>query len=291
MTIHLVTVVGASADVLPHMLAHYRQCGVENLIIYAHGSSCDDPLFATVEKCANENGAVIAGTSTGPWITDVNPRLYRMARIRYPNDWFLLADQDELQVYPDEIKALVEYCDKHGYTYIEGALVDRLAKDGRLTTVSRDRPIWVQFPLGSFLTGTLLRGVANKIVAVKGLAIVGDGQHHSLSGVGCPPLITYVPVHHFKWIDSLPEMLRKRVAVSTCIRSDEYDLYTAECKRFLKYFDEMGRIDVTDQRFLVRSCEPTYPLWSTICEWRNYAPCFSAHLTADLHRQLHGLGL
>lgn len=208
MTIHLVTVVGPSADVLPHMLSYYRQCGVEDLIIYAHGTSCDDPLFASIEQCATEAGAVIAGKSAGPWITNVSLMLYRFARNKYPNDWSVLADQDKLQVYSDELKALITYCDNHGYTYIEGSLIDRLAKDGRLTTLTRESPIWAQFPLKAFLTGSLLRGVNNKIVAVKGLAVVGDGQYHSFSGVSCPPSISYVPVHHFKWIDSVPEMLK-----------------------------------------------------------------------------------
>jgi hypothetical protein len=53
----------------------------------------------------------------------------------------VLADQDELQVYPGDIFKLIERCKSRGYDYIMGCFVDRVSVSGSFPGVDADRSI------------------------------------------------------------------------------------------------------------------------------------------------------
>lgn len=288
MNITLITVVGGYAGILPHMLAHYKSLGVNEILIHAHGLTRDDEILSEIEHAASEAGATIASVHTGPWFAAMNQALYMLSRSTRPGDWFVLADQDELQAYPDGLVDVIEFCDRKGYTFVEGCIIDRLAKDGTLPKVSSDRPVWEQFPLGALVSGRLLHSVINKVVAVRGSVMLSEGQHHASSGVGCPVSSMYVPVHHFKWVDALLPQLKARVAFNQEFLGARaaMDLYGKECKRFLEHYERHGGIDVSDPSLMAAPCDPLYPFWNKLKEWRSMAGAFSAELA--LRTQLHG---
>jgi hypothetical protein len=282
----LITVAGARVDVLPHMLSHYQALGVDDFIIHAHAQACDDSVLEDISRSASKVGAKIASTNVGPWITNLNSILYTISRSSCSNDdWFIIADQDELQVYPDDLRSIISYCDRHGYTYIEGCLIDRLSADGKLLEVHDDRSVWEQFPLGSIISGALLGAVINKVVAVKGNIRLGDGQHLSYSGIGCPIASAYVPVHHFKWVQGLLAQMERRVDLNSRYRNPNNDLYTAECRRFLEYYGKEGRINLNDPSLLVAHCNPDYLYWEKLKEWRRMAHLFAPELAMFFHRE------
>ena len=285
MNIRLVTVVGAYAGMLPHMLSHYRSLGVEEFIIHAHASTCEDRVLSEIREITDAYGGQVASVNVGPWLTGMNAALYTSSRAERPEDWFILADQDELQVYPDSLKSIINYCERYGYTFIEGSLIDRISETGRLNEVQTGVPVWEQFPLGAMISGRLLGSVINKIVAVKGGVQLIDGQHRAYSGFGCPPSSVYVPVHHFKWVAGVEVQLENRVALNRRLRPPSTDLYTAECERFLAYYRENGCFKVDEPRLMVARCSPHYAYWETIREWRMSAPYFSPDLAANLHRR------
>lgn len=281
MNVTLVTVVGESIDILSHMLSHYRTLGVDSFIIHAHGQTCDDPKLISIRKTAADCGTEVTSMNIGPWFAGNNPLLYWLSRVQRPDDWFILADQDELHAYPDDLVDLIGFCDKKGYHFVEGCLIDRISNTGELITVNPLRPIWEQFPLGAMFSARVLGAVTNKIVAAKGFVTLANGQHHAYSGVGCPPSDVYIPVHHFKWVDGLPARLRSRVSSIETLYGSSFamkDLYSRECSRFSSYYAMHWRIVPGEPRILAAPCNPNYPHWETIKAWRLAAPYFSADL-------------
>jgi hypothetical protein len=270
MNVHLVTVAGGCVDVLPHMLQHYRSQGIESIIINAHSSLRNDPVLNRIEQIAFDTGAEVASVTVAPWSQSINPLLYALARLRAPNDWFVIADQDELQTYPDGILDALKFCSRRGYDFIEGCFVDRIAADGRLAPVTPKHALSDQFPLGACISGPILGAVINKIVAAKGYVKLGPGQHHAYSGKQCPPSELYVPVHHFKWVDGLLDRLRQRVEAYKRLR----EAIWVESQKFLSYYESSGRIQIDDPDLLVARCDPEYPYWNQLRKWRLAASFF-----------------
>ncbi len=186
MNVHLVTVVGGYVDVLLHMLAHYRGLGIESSFVHVHLNDPGDPVLEHVTQITREFGCGIASIAIGEWVHNTNRDLYKQTLQSMPDDWFLIADQDELQVYPRDLISILEHCDRRGYEYIEGCFLDRFARDGSFPAVVPNQSIWSQFPMAGLISAPVLHANPNKIVAAKGRVRLGPGQHFALSGHGCP---------------------------------------------------------------------------------------------------------
>jgi hypothetical protein len=268
--ISVVTVVGSNAEVLPHMLNHYKTFGVHPIYIHIHAQTFSDPIVEQITTVAERYEATIASTNVVPWSQAINPLLYRQTLNQSPDDWFILADQDELHGYPDSPENLIRFCEKHGYDYVEGCFVDRLTESGVLDPVRESPSIMEQFPLGACVTGPILKGVINKIVLARGHVKLAHGQHHAYSGVPCPISELYVPVYHFKWTDGLLQRLRERVKVLKGIREG----WWIESQRFLDFCDNEGRIPLKDSRLMVAPCKNGYLHWEILKSWREASPYF-----------------
>jgi hypothetical protein len=256
--IHLVTVVGGNVDVLPHMLAHYRGIGIESFFVNLHLSSEQDPVREEVEAIVRQFGCGLASVAVGNWML-VQQELYARQREQYPSDWFIVADQDELQVYPAPIEDVVKSCGR--WDYIRGCFVDRIARDGGFPSLLPDQPIWEQFPMGGAVTLQVLAGDPRKVVAVRGPIALKSGNHHAREGTGCPTREFYVPVHHFKWTAGLEARLTKR---ATVLKDDGFPEW-GESARFVKYCGLTGgKIDLSDPRLYIGECAPDYPHWEAI---------------------------
>ncbi len=153
--VHLISVVGGHVDVLPAMLAHYRALGIESIFLNLHLSSEDDPVRDEVETIARKDGCGLASITVGEW-QDVLQDLYLRQREQHPQDWFVLADQDELQVWPGSVTEILSDCDRGGWDYVRGCFVDRIARDGGFPAVNPGQPLWDQFPLGSCISALAL---------------------------------------------------------------------------------------------------------------------------------------
>ena len=261
MRIHLITVAGGHVEMLPHMLAHYRALGIASFSVNANVRAADDPSLARIEEIARAFGTELASVTTGDWMHDSNQRIYRTMRAHRPEDWFVLADIDELQAWPDDIASSLAWCERRGYEYVEGCFVDRLARDGGFPDVRAGVLLAQQFPLGAFLSYPLAGASPCKVVAAKGFVELGPGQHFADGGKPCPAHELYVPVHHFKWTGGIVERLRARAAA----RERAGDRYWDESARFVSHCDAHGgRIDTGDPRFLAAECAPDYPHWPEV---------------------------
>ena len=261
MNVHLVTVAGGCVDALPHMLAHYRGLGIESFFINVQIPAANDPLLDRVEEISRRFGCRIAGVFVGEWLNGTNREIYKRTRETWPDDWFVNADQDELQLYPGDLLDILRDCDRRGYEYVEGCFLDRLARDGSFPAVSAQPSLWQQFPLAGFVSAPILQANPNKIVAAKGRVPLGGGQHYALSGRGCPPEQLYIPVHHFKWIAGILDRLEARAS----FRRERGDPYWEESQRFVDYCRaHNGRLDVTDGSFYLSEASPAYAGWEHV---------------------------
>jgi hypothetical protein len=261
MKIHLITVVGDQVELLAPMLAHYRALGITSFSVNVNARSADDPAVQRVAEIARASGTRVASLTTGEWLHGSNQAIYRRMRERRPDDWFVLADSDELQAWPDDLCALIAWCERHGYDHVEGCFVDRLAPDGGFPPYRAGVPLAEQYPLGAYLSYPLAGANQCKVVAAKGRVQLGPGQHFADAGSACPAADVYVPVHHYKWTGGIVERLRRRAAS----RERAGDRYWEESARVVAYCEARGgRIDLADPRFLVARCAPAYAHWDAV---------------------------
>ena len=211
-----------------------------------------------MEEITRRFGCGIARSLSATWQL-VLQQQYLRQREQYPSDWFLLADQDELQVYPAPIQDVIADCGR--WDYIRGCMIDRLARDGGFPPLAREQPVWDQFPMGGALTPQILAGDPRKVVAVRGPVVLLPGNHHATEGKPCPTRDYYIPIHHFKWIAGIEEKLR--------LRAEEFQRggFTnwTESARFVEYYRRSGgRIELDDPNLLIGECAPEYPHWEKL---------------------------
>jgi hypothetical protein len=242
------------------MLRHYRDLGVESFFVNVHLSAAADPVLEEVRAITADFGCGIASATVGPW-QYVQQELYARQRELYPQDWFVLADQDELQRYPAGLVQTLVDCDGAGYDHLRGCFVDRVARNGALPPVDPAVPLGQQFPLGAFLSYPILQADPRKVVAVKGPLVIRKGQHHSLEGTACPARRHFIQVHHFKWVDGLAPRLAQRAAELQAQGVPHW----VESARFVRFFEACGgRIPLTEPRLYVGECAPDYPHWNAV---------------------------
>ncbi len=196
------SVVGGNVDALPHMLAHYRKLKVDSIFLNLHLSRADDPVRDQVEATAARDGCGIASVTVGDW-QNVQQELYLRQREQFPGDWFLLADQDELQMWPGEVSAILDDCERRGWDHVRGCMIDRLARDGGFPAVNPAAPIWDQ----SRKPDRRERRASADRRMRAGLSALGGGQENCTAGSDCA-----VSVHRFettdvKLVDSEIELL------------------------------------------------------------------------------------
>ncbi|MET9480875.1 glycosyltransferase family 2 protein [Streptomyces sp. NPDC006638] len=276
--VRLVSVVGGDTSLLPHMLAHYEGLGVEAFHVIRHVESGLDPTLASSVEAVRDAGHDFTRLSVGPWHEHLNPRLIRETMAEHPDDWWVVADLDEFQVYPDSLKETVAHCERHGFDYVEGAFLDRVAADGSFPDPEPygSVPLWRQYPLAGLVTLRLMGARPTKVPLARGRVELGYGQHNSWTGRGAPAEHVYAQVHHFKWTASARERLARRVAAYS---SGEWHINNAkiidESRAFLDHVAaHQGRLRVDDPRLGFQRCA---------LEYGGYAGW--SDLTATLSRQ------
>jgi hypothetical protein len=262
MRIHVVTVIGLHVNTLDSWLTHYRRLGIDSFSINVNAPTADDPVIGAARRIAATHGIDLAPPVIGDWQVVGNAPFEEVRRAK-PDDWWVIADDDEFHEFPDDLHSLFSWCDRKGYDHVNGCFIDRLSADGSFQPVDPCRPLETQYPLGGFVTFPMLAADPRKVVALKGRIPAIEGHHFALAGVACPIEDAFVPVHHYKWTGGVVQRLRAR-AMEFRRQGIEHGI---ESERFLKYLDDHdGRINVSDPRFYIGRCEPRYPHWPRILE-------------------------
>ena len=156
--LNLVTVVGENTHLLPHMLKHYEN-KVDKMYVAVYQQDKDDGILNEIEELGIKPFMVFTEPKYN-WnrVTEI----YNSVKQSKPNDWWIVADDDELQVYPEPLDDIIKECENKGYDLVTGGFLDRIGKDGTFPVVVRDTDIHKAFPLAGFFRYPMSKACPNK---------------------------------------------------------------------------------------------------------------------------------
>ena len=252
---NLVTVAGENTHILPHMLKHYVNI-IDKAYVCVYRQGEDDGILEEIEELGIEPFMVFTEDKYN-WnrVTEI----YNTVKQTKPNDWWIVADDDELQVYPDDIDTIIKDCERYGYDFVTGGFLDRIGIDGIFPEVTRDTNIHKAFPMAGYFRYPMSKACTNKVTLMKGYQDVTSGQHYALFkdgtnswGSGHPKRMpvneVFVQVHHFKWDQTCIERIKKVADNKKEYSfSDEYRVMYESIK------DSNWKINVNNPEYLVEN--------------------------------------
>lgn len=272
---NLVTVVGENTHILPHMLKHYEDV-VDKVYVAVYRQHKDDSILEEIEDLGITPFMVFTDDKYN-WerVTEI----YNTIKSTKPDDWWIVSDDDELQVYPEPIEDIIDKCEKKGYDFVTGGFLDRIGIDGTFPKVTRDTDLHRSFPLAGFFRYPMSGACPNKVTLMKGHVNVTSGQHYVDFGNGktswgrehpkrMPVEEVFTQVHHFKWDSTCIERIKKVADV------DKSYAYSYE---YLKMYNSIKKsdwkIDVENLKYLVEEMKELsyieymdYLHWNTLKE-------------------------
>lgn len=260
---------------LPHMLNHYKNIvAPENIHVAVYRHSDDDGILEEIEELGIIPFRVYTHEKYN-WekVTDI----YNEIKSTKPNEWWIVSDDDELQVYPYAVEDIIEACERNGYDFVTGGFIDRIGIDGTFPFVDRDTNIHKTFPLASFFRYHMSGACPNKCTLMKGYQKVTPGQHYALFSDGSnswgkshprrmPVDEVFTQVHHFKWDKSCVDRIQEVAEIKKDYAfSKEYNkMYRAIARNDWK-------IDINNSLYLVAELKESsyieymdYPYWDEL---------------------------
>ena len=266
---NLVTVVGENTHILPHMLKHYEDV-VDKQYVVVYRQSENDNILEEIEELGITPHRVVTEPKYN-WnrVTE----LYNETKRTKPNDWWIVSDDDELQVYPEPIKDIIETCERNGYDFVTGGFLDRIGIDGTFPIVDRDTNLHKAFPLAGFFRYPMSGACPNKVTLMKGYQDVTPGQHYAQFKDGnswgkshpkrMPIEEVFTQVHHFKWDSTCIERIKAVANINKRYAySDEYELMYKAIR------GKNWKIDIKNYEFLVEKLkESSYIEYMDYSNW------------------------
>lgn len=251
--LNLVTIVGRNTHILPHMLKHYQNI-VDKIYVGVYRQSEDDGILEEVKSLGIDPFLVVTEPKYN-W--DKVTEMYNKIKNTKPDEWWIVSDDDELQVYPYDIREIIKDCESNGFDFVTGGFLDRIGENGIFPIVTPDTDIHKAFPNAGFFRYPLSGACPNKVTLMKGHQKITSGQHYAYfteesNSWGrwhrkrMPIDHCFVQVHHFKWDSTCSDRIKEVVDT----RHDyswhwEYEkMYNA-----IKKFD--WKIDITNPEFYV----------------------------------------
>ena len=271
---NLVTVCGHNTTMLYHMLRHYKPI-VKHFFVVIYGHHKDDPVIEEAKSICSELGiepykVVIEEAFNWHRVTEI----YNEVTSTKPEEWWIVADDDELQVYSKPIEEIIQECEENGWEFVRGGFLDRIGEGGNFPKIDNNSDLWTEMPNAGFFRYPLSKAEANKVTLLKGKHNVVSGQHFVDFGNGetswgtshplCYPTEkNFTQVHHFKWDYSVLERL-KEVGNSTANKS-----FASEYRLMLSAIEYLGwRLDLNEREYMFeRVEEPNYERfrkWNTL---------------------------
>ena len=160
---NLVTVVGENTHILPHMLKHYED-KVDKVYVVVYRQSNNDGILEEIEELGIKPFWVVTEPKYN-W--ERVTHIYNTVKKKKPNDWWIVSDDDELQVYPDSLDNIIKHCETKGYSFVSGGFLDRIGNYGTFPKVDRDTNIHRKFPLAGFFRYPMSGACPNKVTLMK----------------------------------------------------------------------------------------------------------------------------
>jgi len=179
--IRLVTVIGHGVNLLPHFINHYQKY-VNEIHVVCYNSDLHPNISDEVKSIISdyENIYVVKEVYHHNFDWEMVTNLYNEAKLRYKNDWWVVADIDEFHLYPkDNLHRLILDCELNGWDIVRGGFIDRIGNDGTFPKIKNDGSIWKQFPVMGFFRHPMSEACPNKICVMRGWVQVTNGQHYA----------------------------------------------------------------------------------------------------------------
>ena len=269
---NLVTVCGHNTTMLYHMLRHYKPI-VKNFFVNIYANYKSDPIIEEITSICNE----LDIEPHKVWIEEAFnwhkvTQIYNETTSLKPDDWWIVADDDELQLYSKPIEEIIKECDKNNWEFVTGGFLDRIGENGEFPEITNESNVWKEMPNAGFFRYPLSKAEANKVTLLKGKHNVVPGQHFIDFGKGetswgkshplrYPVEKNFTQVHHFKWDYTVLQRLKE---VSKSISNFTF---AHEYKKMLKAIEHLDyKFDVDDRKWMFeRVDEPDYTLYY---KWR-----------------------
>ena len=255
--LNLVTVVGHNITMLPHMLKYYQQfVEKKNIFIVVYRQDENDGILEQIENLGLTPYKVVTEPKFH-W--EKVTELYNEVKMTKPNDWWIVSDDDEIQIYPKPIEEMIDECEVKGWEFITGGFLDRIGEDGSFPIVDSETNIWEVFPYSGFFRYPLSGACPNKVCVMKGKIQITNGQHYAHidgkdvwgeEGVHHPLRYPpgrgegFVQVHHFKWDSTVLERLKE---VSET--EEDYTFWEEYKKMYNAIKDNDWKINIDEPKF------------------------------------------
>lgn len=269
----LVTVTGSRTSTLKHMLNHYKDLVDEMYVVVYEWEG--KSLYESVNDIVSQfpTAKIVKRVYKEKFNWEYVTKLYNEIKMMYPDDWWIVSDDDEFHVYSKDLNTIIEECESNGWVMVRGGFVDRIGRDGEFPELKEDVNIFEQFPLAGCFRYPLSNACPNKMCIMKGWVEITPGQHYALidghttwkwQGWNHPliaPTNEYnVQVHHFKWDSTCVE----RIKAVADIKQDY-----AYSKEYQIMYDALKsnnfKIDIYDERFMIEDVGVLgYSLWKVI---------------------------
>ena len=211
---NLVTIVGRNTHILPHMLKHYED-KVDEIFVVVYRQKDNDSILEEIEELGIKPFWVVTEPKFN-W--ERVTHIYNTVKKLYPEDWWIVSDDDELQVYPYDINDIIRDCRRFKYDFVTGGFLDRIGTNGTFPKVTRETNLHEAFPYGGFFRYPMSGACPNKVTLMKGKVDVTPGQHYvdfrngkNSWGKEHPKRFpideVFTQVHHFKWDSSVLDRL------------------------------------------------------------------------------------
>ena len=255
--IRLVTVTGSRTDTLWHMLNHYKDLVDEMYVVVYEweGSSTYNEVLKITKEF--EKAKIVERVTKEKFNWEYVTQLYNETKMLFPNDWWIVSDDDEFHIYSKPLQEIILDCERNGWELVRGGFIDRIGQVGDFPKINKKENIFEQFPVAGFFRYPMSGACPNKVCIMKGYIEITPGQHYAkIDGQTTwkwqgwnHPLINsqdYVQVHHFKWDKTCFNRI-KAVADTkqTYSYSNEY------ATMFVSLMRSKFKIDVSNKEFMI----------------------------------------
>jgi hypothetical protein len=256
--IRLVTVTGSRTDTLWHMLNHYKDLVDEMYVVVYEweGSSTYNEVLKITKEF--EKAKIVERVTKEKFNWEYVTQLYNETKMLFPNDWWIVSDDDEFHIYSKPLNQIISDCERNGWELVRGGFIDRVGQTGNFPKINKKENIFEQFPVAGFFRYPMSGACPNKVCIMKGYIEITPGQHYAKidgqttwrwQGWNHPliaPVTDYnVQVHHFKWDSTCVERIKQVADIKKDYSfSDEY------LKMYQSLRSNNFEVDVTNEEYM-----------------------------------------
>lgn len=256
--IRLVTVTGSRTDTLWHVLNHYKDLVDEMYVVVYEweGSSTYNEVLKIIKQF--DKAKIVERVTKEKFNWEYVTQLYNETKMLFPNDWWVVSDDDEFHIYSKPLNQIISECERNGWDLVRGGFIDRIGQTGDFPKINKKENIFEQFPVAGFFRYPMSGACPNKVCIMKGYIEITPGQHYAKidgqttwrwQGWNHPliaPIDDYnVQVHHFKWDLTCVE----RIKAVADIKKDY-----ASSAEYLKMYQALRsnnfEVDVTNEKYM-----------------------------------------